>query len=145
MKRNDASILKCICRYNPVHPKGKQTMIYSRKPETVCPLQISCTSHNYPFFSPTDPCPAGSSGDLSSNESVIIESTSLHLFALNLYIHCQYPSSHRLIYLLYYIIRIFFFNKTYGHRKVNIPYYVFHLLQQIQLISRLFVVIYSYG
>ena len=48
---NDASKPICIVQYNPVHLKGKQTMICFRTPETVFPLQIGCTSHNYPFFS----------------------------------------------------------------------------------------------
>ena len=30
-------------------------MIYFRTPETVCLLQIGCTNHKYPFFSPTNP------------------------------------------------------------------------------------------
>ena len=53
MNCNDASKPIYIVRYNPVHPKEKQTMIYFRTPETVCPLQIGYTNHNYPFYSPT--------------------------------------------------------------------------------------------
>ena len=48
---NDASKPICIVQYNPVHLKGKQTMICFRTPETVFPLQIGCTNHNYSFFS----------------------------------------------------------------------------------------------
>ncbi len=52
MNCNDASKPIYSVRYNPVHLTGKQTMIYFRTPETVSLLQIGCTNHNYPFYSP---------------------------------------------------------------------------------------------
>ena len=55
LNRSDASRPKYIVQYNPVHLKGKQTMIYFRTPETVYLLQTSYTNHNSPFFLPTNP------------------------------------------------------------------------------------------
>jgi hypothetical protein len=55
MNCNDALIPKYIARYNPVHPKEKQTMICHHTPETVCLFQIGCTNHNFPYISPENP------------------------------------------------------------------------------------------
>lgn len=52
MNCNDDSKPIYSVQYNPVHLKGKQTMIYFRTPETVYLLQTSFTNHNYPFYSP---------------------------------------------------------------------------------------------
>ena len=80
MNCNDDSKPIYSVQYNPVHLKGKQTIIYFRTPETVYLLQTSYTNHNYPFYSPPNP-------DFS------ISKIGIYLFVSIQYLFITHPST----------------------------------------------------